>query len=1031
MPGLGTGPAGTVRDVIAEVAPGRARTAGITQRFAVVGVLIAVSALQLASGLIRLPYFPGLQDHANGSVGCVLAASGDPSAAGFRLGGPVLGGPVLGGPVLGGPVLGDSAAYNACQARYGWNPAWWLPLVVTAGLAVVAGLVYLRLARGRHRVMLAATGDSGGRLTGRLAGLTAIAGLDRPPRFVIDPAATRVSAVAHGLSRRHTVRLHGGLVARLESDPATFRAVVLHELAHVRNRDVGLTYATMAAWRVYVVALLLPTVISAAWVELGPVVFRANARSVFLPAERNLELKFLVTAAFLVLLVLLARADALRTREAYAGLAAARWDAAARSRAPAGSLAEDAARPGGLAWLASFLDLWRTHPGRRQRAVLEADPSAVFRVSALPTFLTGAAAMLILSQFSADTGSAFANGLNAYWPAVLAAVVLIAVTGVALWRAAAYAPLAGQRASSGLRAGLWLSLGLVAGELLEGITTFPHWWPADPAFLLALPLLGLVVTVWSAEFAACCARAGRRTARLAMTVGLVAVGAAVTAVLAWWQGAGELFASGIPVTSNAFLNALGGGPPAAGVGHHALLLAISVLFALPSQLKWPLTAAATALWTVPLAVGGATAWARRAVVAPRQLPAAVLAGVVGGLVSGAGGLTVMAYLHSWWIPLPEQSGTLLLAYSGLLAACVIAGMVLAAAAGAALGRDNRFLAALVATGVAGPLGIGAAYLLVGTDGCVAPLATMVNSCSWKPAAARGWIQLSAADTLAVGAVASAAAAILVVACVAAVTAWRASAARRSRAGLMPVGEPVPADDLPANASPASPVPTVPPAPASHALPAAAVARPPRVASIGRTVVAMVLTAAAVITLIAAGPSLSSGGSRSPASVSLLLPASTPVSSPQLTQLTVEAWNLFGGMPLMSDLDEDDRAVGPALSRVVAERAPGDRPDGQATLSGPPFKALAAPTARVCASVLKTVGDAEAYFPIPSPPLQRQWRELLAAVGAAARDCVTGAAKPDPQLFNSGAARLPVQGKPIASLMRQLTLVADRYCRACV
>ena len=830
MAGPGTLPDNIVRDVTAA----RALNAGIRERFAVLLVLIAVSGVQLAAELLQVARFAAVEDHV-----------------------------------------------------YGWSPPWWLSFAVVAGLAVVAALLYLRLATGhRRRVTLAATGDSGGRLTGRLAGLTAIAGLDRPPRFVIDPARTTLRAVAYGLPGRPTVCLHGGLVARLESDPATFRAVVLHELAHLRNRDVGLNCAATAAWRVYVVALLVPGILSAAWVQLWPVAFGANARWVFPPPERTLDLKFLVTAACLFLLGYLARADALRTREIGADLVAARWAAAAGGPPPADRLVcskevDSGARsrerrqggvdgnarleppdrpvrpdrPGRPGRLASFLDLWRTQPSPRDRAVPHAAASAVFGVSALQAFLTGASAMLILSQLSAGTGPGPARGLTAYWPAVVAAVVLTAVTGVALWRAAAYASLAGRSASPGLRTGLCLGLGLVAGELLEGVSAFARWRPADPAYLLVLLLLGLVVAVWSAEFAGCCARAGGRVGRMAMTSGLVAVGAAVTVLLAWWHGSGELFASGVPVTSDGFLRQLLGGPAAPAVEHHALLLVISALVAVPSDLKWPLTATATALWAVPLAVGGATAWARRAVVAPRRLLAAVLAGAAGGLVSIAAGLAVMAWLHSWRIPPPDRSGSFLLAFSGSLMACVIAGMAVAATAGAALGQRNRFLTALVATGVAASLGTGAAYLLVGTDGCVGPLATMADSCSWKPALAWTWLQLSAADALAIGAVASAAAAILVVAGTAAAAAWRGSVTRRSGIDAVPAAEPRAEAVAPFRAAGAEPTAAAAGEPRPEA-----VARPTLAVRIGRTAAAAVLTAAAVTTLIVAGPSLGGTGS---------------------------------------------------------------------------------------------------------------------------------------------------------------------------
>ncbi|MFE4540856.1 M48 family metalloprotease [Streptomyces scopuliridis] len=60
--------------------------------------------------------------------------------------------------------------------------------------------------------------------------------------MVIDPAATSVSAVVFGRTRHPVVCLHGGLLAVRCSDPNRFQAVLLHELAHIANRDITLTY---------------------------------------------------------------------------------------------------------------------------------------------------------------------------------------------------------------------------------------------------------------------------------------------------------------------------------------------------------------------------------------------------------------------------------------------------------------------------------------------------------------------------------------------------------------------------------------------------------------------------------------------------------------------------------------------------------------------------------------------------------------------------------------------------------------------
>jgi Peptidase family M48 len=40
--------------------------------------------------------------------------------------------------------------------------------------------------------------------------------------------------------------------------PAAFEAVILHELAHIRNKDVNQTYLAIAIWRAFVLAALLP-----------------------------------------------------------------------------------------------------------------------------------------------------------------------------------------------------------------------------------------------------------------------------------------------------------------------------------------------------------------------------------------------------------------------------------------------------------------------------------------------------------------------------------------------------------------------------------------------------------------------------------------------------------------------------------------------------------------------------------------------------------------------------------------------------
>ncbi|MFB7847775.1 M48 family metalloprotease [Streptomyces sp. NPDC056053] len=105
------------------------------------------------------------------------------------------------------------------------------------------------------------TGADGGipdSLPAHLALLVRRAGLSRAPDFVVRPGALSAGAVAFGRARRYTVCLHAGLLARRTTDPRRFEAVVLHELAHIRNRDVDLAYLTVALWRTFLAMVLIP-----------------------------------------------------------------------------------------------------------------------------------------------------------------------------------------------------------------------------------------------------------------------------------------------------------------------------------------------------------------------------------------------------------------------------------------------------------------------------------------------------------------------------------------------------------------------------------------------------------------------------------------------------------------------------------------------------------------------------------------------------------------------------------------------------
>jgi Zn-dependent protease with chaperone function len=103
-------------------------------------------------------------------------------------------------------------------------------------------------------------------------------------------------------------------VTLFSTDRASFRAIVLHELAHLRNADVNKTYFAIATWWAFVIVALVPftafDIISAARFGEDRYLFLNDAWRV-------------LVMAVLVFLVLRAT---LRAREFYADVRAAIWE---------------------------------------------------------------------------------------------------------------------------------------------------------------------------------------------------------------------------------------------------------------------------------------------------------------------------------------------------------------------------------------------------------------------------------------------------------------------------------------------------------------------------------------------------------------------------------------------------------------------------------------------------------------------------------------------------------------------------------
>ena len=422
------------------------------------------------------------------------------------------------------------------------------------------------------------------------------------------------SAAVFGRRRRYTVCLDIGLLAECESK--RFRAVVLHELAHIANGDVDVTYATVALWRVFLIAALCP---DAAVTAYALVMHDRWALSWGYGISDSYGL---VSLALIVLLNYLARADILRTREIYADLTSVRWGAGRESWI--GGSAVPGPRGGGMrsrlrALCASAMEPWRSHPAWELRRRSLVDPQALFALGALPMFLTGAPSDLAAGELcSLLNASPITEQVHALFGAALA----IAIAGIALWRAVVNAVLTGRPVPSGLRAGLWLGAGVATSEFVYTSTGDGWWVPVHPEAYLIPIAAAVFVLAWTGQTAELYVRAWRgRSLRPAIAIGLTGSWLVFTYMMYQWYATGDYLVTGWPFSGRGVLQALGvTGQPLAHPDF--LLTTTAALVTLPYTMSFSgLWWVPSVLWLIPLLAWTVRRTAHRPKWHVRALPA--------------------------------------------------------------------------------------------------------------------------------------------------------------------------------------------------------------------------------------------------------------------------------------------------------------------------------------------------------------------------------------------------------------------------
>lgn len=414
-------------------------------------------------------------------------------------------------------LLAEQVAVAQCvapaeRANAGWS------IGGAAMLLVVAGVIFyllpaLKIRRSSLTLLSARDAPD---VVAYLEHLCREAGFARPPNFMWNPLNSSGSALAFGRPGQYYVALNGGLVTQFYTDQPAFRAVVLHELAHLRNSDVSKTYFAVAIWQAFVLVGLIP----------------------FAFSLLNNSLDYVLSVSWRVLaltvIVFLMRNAVLRAREVYADVRASVWDG----------------RKGALRRMVQALPVlqathWpsvmQLHPEPEQRCQALDDTTQLFRMGFWVAFGTGLIAMIAVPNVITLLNSLLTGipqfGLEFFCEVLLFASLAAGVVGLGAWRAT-FLSLANYR--SWHRAG-WLGVGLGLGMIVGQALSFRSYFvfsasqtfePSSLSVLFeifwgVLLLAGLFLFLWwivaSASTWLEVAAAGR-SPRLIYIIGLVFAG---------------------------------------------------------------------------------------------------------------------------------------------------------------------------------------------------------------------------------------------------------------------------------------------------------------------------------------------------------------------------------------------------------------------------------------------------------------------------------------------------------------------------
>lgn len=303
-----------------------------------------------------------------------------------------------------------------------------------------------------------------------------------------------------------------------------------HELAHIRNRDVDLTYATIAVWWGFLAAVAVPFV-----------VVGVTAPSFLFDFSWRLTL--------LLALLWVIRASVLRTRELYAD---ARVGVTRSGRERMIVLLEKRATREGAAeerglrrWVA-----FRNHPGHADRVATIRDGAGLFRLEPAVAAATGGLIgfglpptfyLVVLLWPDAYEDGAWLGGLAF---GLLSASVLSGI----VWRATLRHLAVGAAAPRGWRIALPFAGGLLAGQVVTPDHLVGSWAAvlrASPVTAVLAAAILVLICYCYVQWTMVCAAAwlSASNQRRAYRVGVIQSGLVVGLWLGFWFGMVEILSS--------------------------------------------------------------------------------------------------------------------------------------------------------------------------------------------------------------------------------------------------------------------------------------------------------------------------------------------------------------------------------------------------------------------------------------------------------------------------------------------------------